>query len=212
MAGLLTMMLMLGTCQFESVIIAWNDGIIPYFFTGYFTEEEIATTREAMAEWESACGVKFIEVLPRSTAYEIEKDEIRMSWSSTIGSNNVSNYMSFGYYDSYAYGHILHELGHCLGLIHEHQRPDRDLYVEIIWDNIWPEYEFNFDMRNNPLIKEEEFPYDYSSIMHYHSRGYSIDGNETILPKDGRAIMRTESLTETDIQKVQAIYGPPFEE
>ncbi len=67
-------------------------------------------------------------------------------------------------------------------------------------------------MRDNPLIKEEEFPYDYSSIMHYHSRGYSIDGNETILPKDGRAIMRTESLTETDIQKVQAIYGPPFEE
>ncbi len=197
-------------CQFENVIIGWKDGTIPYFFTGYFTDEEIETTRAAMDEWESVCGVRFIEVLPRSTAYEIIKDERNYSWSSSIGSNNVMNYLSFGSYDSYAYGHVLHELGHCLGLLHEHQRPDRDLYVEVVWDNIWPEYEFNFDMRDNPLFEEEQFPYDYNSIMHYHSRGFSIDGNETIIPKDGRDILRTDSLTEIDKEKVRAIYGEPI--
>lgn len=208
----LVLTLFLQTCEFENVIIGWKDGEIPYFFTGYFTNEEVAATRAAMDEWESVCGVRFTEILPRSTAYEIKKDEIYYAWSSSIGSNNVMNYMTFGIYDSYTFGHVLHELGHCLGLLHEHQRPDRDLYVEVVWDNIWPEFEFNFEIKNNPLIREEEFPYDYNSIMHYHSRGYSIDGNETILPKDGREIMRTDSLTEIDKEKVRAIYGPPLSE
>ncbi|XP_072161067.1 uncharacterized protein [Bemisia tabaci] len=31
---------------------------------------------------------------------------------------------------------VLHELGHVLGLEDEHRRPDRDHYVEVIWDNL----------------------------------------------------------------------------
>ena len=31
---------------------------------------------------------------------------------------------------------VLHELCHILGMEHEHQRPDRDDYVEINWTNI----------------------------------------------------------------------------
>jgi hypothetical protein len=31
---------------------------------------------------------------------------------------------------------VLHELGHVLGLSHEHQRGDRDEYVEVIWEEV----------------------------------------------------------------------------
>ncbi len=33
-------------------------------------------------------------------------------------------------------GTIMHELMHRVGFGHEHTRPDRDTYIEVIWDQI----------------------------------------------------------------------------
>lgn len=199
------------SCQYEAVIGPWKDGIIPYYLVGYFSNEELEALDTAMQAWERICGVKFQLVLPRSGAYEIRKDTADTDWNSSIGENNVLCFMNFGE-SSDTSGHLKHELGHCLGLVHEHQRPDRDMYVRIIWDNILPEYEYNFKIYNNPLIVEEDYQYDFQSIMHYYSSGFSIDGGPTIIPID-RAIEieRNEEITDIDVLKVVSIYGPPLE-
>ena len=201
--------LMTLSCSFEPVITAWDDGKIPYFLKGDFSSQDLEYLDQAMSSWESVCGVKFYLVEPKSNAYEIRR--VRGGdWTSTIGENNVICIMDYPD-GTTPVGHLRHELGHCLGLIHEHQRPDRDKYVTIRWKFIKPEYWFNFEVKNNPLITEENYEYDFGSIMHYYSSGFSINGENTIIPVDtGITIARSDEISPTDILKAREIYGLPY--
>ena len=38
---------------------------------------------------------------------------------------------------------------HALGFRHEHQRPDRDKYIEVLTENIHPDMRFEFDLIYN---------------------------------------------------------------
>lgn len=60
-----------------------------------------------------------------------------------------------------------HELGHVLGFFHEHERWDRDQFVNIHYENIKPGREGDYDWiaRTNWIVSST--PYDYRSIMHY---------------------------------------------
>lgn len=200
------------SCNYVSPIMPWEDGVIPYYLTGEYSNDEIDAISQAMQSWEESCGVWFQMVTPRTYAYEIIKTLNSNTWASSIGENNVYNHMYFGTGGG-ELGHVRHELGHCLGLIHEHQRPDRDQYVDIVWEKIFPEYAHNFEKDDNPLITEQDYPYDYRSIMHYHSTGFSIDGSETIVPLDPDIeIERTDELTDDDRKKCREIYGDPIED
>ena len=54
-----------------------------------------------------------------------------------------------------------------LGLLHEHQRNDRDEYVTIKWENIPYGYDRHFAKLKRS--KTLGLPYDITSIMHYFS-------------------------------------------
>ena len=62
---------------------------------------------------------------------------------------------------------IIHELGHAIGFIHEHQRPDRDSYVHINYDNVASGYKYAMDTFPKSEVDGYGVPYDYGSIMHY---------------------------------------------
>lgn len=75
----------------------------------------------------------------------------------------------------------LHEIGHVLGMIHEHQRRDRELYVRISYDNPANPHPSATDTFELPL---DSPPYNYRSIMHYSERWMANVGAsvETIPP------------------------------
>lgn len=203
---------LIASCTNVNPIIEWENGIIPYFLTGSFSDADLADIERAMERWEGVCGILFQEVSPRSYAYEIRRIT-ENQWSSSIGENNIFNFMTF---DSGTpkYGHILHELGHCLGLLHEHQRPDRDEHMNIFLYNVYPEYRHNFAKRDNPLIIEKEYDYDCYSIMHYTEYAFSMNGQPTLEVTDlvncpGGEVERGEDISSIDEQKCYDIYGAP---
>lgn len=68
-----------------------------------------------------------------------------------------------------------------IGFYHMHSAYDRDEYVKIVWDNITPGTEHNFDKYSNAEITYFNTIYDNYSVMHW-SDAFSKNGNTTIVP------------------------------
>ncbi|RWS21212.1 hypothetical protein B4U80_05571, partial [Leptotrombidium deliense] len=80
---------------------------------------------------------------------------------------------------------VLHESMHAIGFTHEHQRPNRDQFVKIYWNNIasakqYAYYKKNTGYANQGFITPDDYytiwGYDYYSIMHYP--GYQLLNGE----------------------------------
>ena len=149
----------------------WPGGIVPYDIT-HLTPEQQSIARRAMQRWmETGAALIFV---PRTNQIEY----INFSGKTDAG-NNTSH-------DGFKKGaHIdinitafwwrqeewmpAHEIGHALGFHHEHQRWDRDLYVNIHYENIKPGRQSDYDWvpRTNWIVNMPT--YDYRSIMHYRT-------------------------------------------
>lgn len=189
-----------GCGQSESADASWPGGVIPYSF-GSANEGQKALVLEAMSEWECGSSVRFVEVQdPSSDHVTISFLEAGAKNRATIGYHaRASVHFSAGALRLT----VLHELGHVIGLRHEHQRPDRDSYIRID-ENIcaltgWSADDIRVLGADDFLYDVSSFAYDYQSIMAYHSP-YITDLN-------GAVVAAGRSLTETDIAKVNAIYG-----
>jgi hypothetical protein len=101
-------------------------------------------------------------------------------------------------------GVIQHETMHALGFWHEQSRPDRDEHVTIIYDNIVQGKEINFE-KQNAYIDSLGAPYDYNSVMHYHSRAFSINGEDTI-DSYGNAIGQRYGISPGDNLQLRLMY------
>ncbi len=86
----------------------------------------------------------------------------------------------------------LHEIGNLVGLKHEHQRWDRDRFIEIVWENV--DHTPSFEISDAPTCG----PYDYASIMHYAER------DSIISPEP---VYQDAALSFGDIWTVRALCG-----
>ncbi|CAK9085594.1 Hatching enzyme 1.2 (Choriolysin H homolog 1) (High choriolytic enzyme 1 homolog) (zHCE-1) [Durusdinium trenchii] len=138
---------------------------VPYAFkSGQFTASQRSTIINALNALAQKVGV--ISFVPRAsqTDYVEFKSDGAGCWSK-IGRKGGKQPINLETPGCVSTRVVQHEMIHALGAWHEQSRPDRDSFVSILWDNIIPGKEHNFDKRSQ--INSLGVSYDYESIMHY---------------------------------------------
>lgn len=109
---------------------------------------------------------------------------------------------------------VMHEIGHAIGFYHEHSRPDRDEYVEIIYSNIDmldPTFRKDYRLLNPSEVNSLGVGYDYNSIMHYNRYRSVVDSNvklEVIRPRDPNiTIGEAHGLSPLDVIQTNRLYS-----
>lgn len=68
---------------------------------------------------------------------------------------------------------LIHEIGHAVGLFHEHQRDDRHWHVTVLAENSIAAKRSNFDKKRD--AGDDIGAYDFRSVMHYSSQTFAVD-------------------------------------
>ena len=80
-----------------------------------------------------------------------------------------------------SYRTFAHEFLHAIGLYHEHNRPDRDHYITVLWDNIVEKWRYAYNKCGS--CETHGVPYDGRSVMHYWDGSFGIGSKHTMESK-----------------------------
>jgi len=96
---------------------------------------------------------------------------------------------------------IVHEVGHIIGLFHEHQRRDRDQNVVVNWQNIPAGKEINYRKYEGWFPNGKDYgPFDFNSRMMYKPDASYCNGGPCLEKLDGSINWSPSAyLTETDL-------------
>ncbi|XP_057332104.1 dorsal-ventral patterning protein tolloid-like [Microplitis mediator] len=191
----------------------WDDGIIPYEIGDTFNGAQRKLFKRAMRHWEQSTCIKFVERIKKIHDSYLLFTKLSCGCCSLVGKRGKGgNPISIDDRCN-TFGTVVHELGHAIGFFHEHNRPDRDDYVEINHDIIDEGSEYNFEKSIAENVDTLNQPYDYFSIMHYPSIAIANSANiKTLTPKikiNGRIpdIGQRSALSTGDITATKLLYN-----
>ena len=179
--------------------LRWPKGIVPYAIEDGVVDG--ANIVPAIEEWNSKTVIEFVPRRKQRSYVafvKVDGGNCRAALGRVGGRQEIFIPPSGCSVES-----LIHEIGHAVGLEHEHERRDRDTYISMRAENLSVESTAHSNGAN-PLG-----PYDYASTMHYDPYSFSLNGRavfETIPP--GIAIP-SAGLSSGDINKIAWMYGQP---
>ncbi len=165
---------------FDGSAPTWPDGNVYYTFDDSVTPDKQKAVLDGAAEWTTFANLHFIPRTNEVNYITFRQNDSLAGGQSAVGMIGGQQFTQFG---PFAWNRptTCHEIGHALGLIHEHQRSDRDSYVTILTNNFAPT-----DLGNFAILSDSrnQGPYDFLSVMHYARNALSIDPDnlDTIEP------------------------------
>ncbi|XP_022341790.2 uncharacterized protein LOC111135757 [Crassostrea virginica] len=191
--------------------LKWTNNVMPYTFAdGHFTTKDQYIIKTAMREWEKYTCIKFREKTNSDINYvRFQNGHGCNSQLGMVGGEQILNLDINGCRWK---GLYLHEIGHAIGLVHEHQLPNRDDYIDIIYTNVAPSMRVWFQKYRTREVNQFDVNYELSSVMHYGMTAFSSDGRSTtIRPKNRTSediigkVWRKE-LSFSDVKAVNRMY------
>jgi len=196
----------------------WPNAVVPYenklkcpfesFFGTSFCWLRGATKEieKAMKEWEKNTCIRFKKRTNERDYLQFMNGGVGNCYSN-VGRIGGAQQISIGTYCRKK-GIIMHEVGHALGFFHEQSRPDRDSYIEVLWDNIKENAKLNFKKYKTSEVTDQGVPYDYDSIMHYRDDSFVNDYRKKTLrvKRSSARIGQRDHLSKGDIEEMRRYY------
>lgn len=169
---------------FDGIAATWPDGDVYYSFSDSGTNAVPADLQAAFlnaaADWAMFANLRFIPRTTQANYVTVQVETGLEGGLSAVGMVGGQQFLSISP-DAWNRGTMCHEIGHTLGLVHEHQRSDRDNFVTILTNNIVPGGLGNFVLLSD---SRNQGDYDFLSVMHYARNYLSTSASlDTIEPQ-----------------------------
>lgn len=150
----------------------WTDGIVYYEFDANVTAAQRDIWLEAAHHWYCAADITFIEGQGDGNFIHVFTGTGNWSYVGMITGQQDMSLVSW-----HRLFTVAHEIGHALGLIHEHSRSDRGGFVAVHLDRVCQDCcsggtcNGNFDVEAG---SDNYGNYDFDSVMHYSQCAFNI--------------------------------------
>ncbi|HEY9422151.1 MAG TPA: M12 family metallopeptidase [Thermoanaerobaculia bacterium] len=179
-----------------SAKLLWANRTVPFVLDESLTGTQRIQIQDALNHWRNNTRLTFVDRTFVDNSRQTDLVTFRKvdeGCSSAVGRIGRPQLVNLG--TECSTGVIIHEIGHIVGLWHEHQRTDRDNSVIVKWENILSGRENNFQTYAALGQNGGNFgaALDFGSIMMYSSHAFSSNGQPTLTRLDGTtfAVQRT---------------------